>query len=628
MTIRQLLDHDITRVVVIDFETFYSQEFSLSKLPTQAYIEDPQFHIIGVGCIDSTTPNRYHWIPSPDAAARFIRELNLEAPGTLTVAHNVMFDGGVLEYHLGVRPWMYFCTMMGARPHLVPFTPQQKMSLAALETHVDVGPKMGFVAQAKGKRYVDFTSDELSRYGDYCVRDCEICLALAQLIIPNLPWDELLLLDSTIKMFTRPRLRLNRKVLSTYLAQLKFDKAVLLEQSGVKDPTQLRSNERFADLLVAHGLMKSDLPKKISPTTGKETYAFARTDKAFKAVVLESDNEMIQALGAARVGFKSTLAESRAQRLLDISVLPSGLFGAPLLYWGAHTGRFSGFDSLNLQNLPRGSALRKAIIALPGFRVVSGDLSQIEARILAALAGETKLLNIFALGLDPYRAFATIVYQVPYDQVTSFQRRVCKSAILGLGFGMSGDRFAEYLAINGVIGLSRREINALVYDHYRGTYARIPNLWDEAASWLRILQGLAPPKRYKCIFIAKGFIGLPNGMVLHYPNCGFAGGEGELHYGIGKRTKIYPAKVVENVVQALARIAMTRAVLWLQVRNIYPVLSVHDEPIYVAHKTNWPKLARAVRYALSRELPWLPGLKIDCEVKVGLSYGNSHAAPT
>lgn len=390
------------RIITLDFESFYAQDYSLNFMPMQEYILDPRFEVIGVAVsIDGAYPR---WVPGHGAAHLYLQSLNLKEPGTIVVAHNAMFDGGILEFQLGIRPWIYFCTMMGARPNLVPITSNGRMSLAALAEHVpEVGDKGGFITHAKGKRFHDFTTSQLSEYGDYCIRDTAICEALYRKITANMPSGEQDLLDLTIKKFTRPQVKLDSSVLAQELQRIRTDKARLLERVGMSDAKELNSNPKFAQALVGAGLPEAQVPRKLSPATNKETFAFAKTDAEFRALK-DHPNETVQALVAARMGHKSTLAETRTERFLTLSQFDR--FAVPLLYWGARPGRFSGYDKLNCQNLPRKGALRKAIKAPKGYKIVAGDLSQIEARMVALLAGEQKLLNQFAAGVDVYSHFA------------------------------------------------------------------------------------------------------------------------------------------------------------------------------------------------------------------------------
>jgi len=605
----------VNRVFVVDAETFYSKEYSLTVLPMQEYILDPRFEVIGWG----VSENFKHpvWLPG-NYGIQHLMQQELDRPGTLVVAHNAFFDGGVLEYRMGVKPWMYLCTMMGARPTLIHKTDNARMSLANLAQLTNVGPKMGYVAKAKGKRYHKFTTQELSDYGDYCIRDVEVCTELAKSILSMLPADELRLLDLTIRKFTRPQVALSSSHLEAELTRVRSLKRQVLIDAGITDAAELRSNNKFAGLLERYGVTP---PMKVSPATRYTTWAFAKTDPEFKALKDHPD-EKVQALVAARLQHKSTQAETRAERFLGLSKFKR--FGIPLLYCGAHTSRFSGYDKLNLQNLPRGGLLRRSVTAPPGHVMVAVDLSQIEVRVAAVIANQRNLIDIFKEGRDPYKSFATQVYHgVSYDNVTHGQRRICKSAVLGLQYSMGVNAFIEYAAANG-IELSGAAARRLV-GTYRDVYSKIAQMWEVAGKhWIPILAGRGTHTclRVGPLFIAKGFIGLPNGMSIKYRDISHAP-DGTVEYGPPKARKyIYGGKTIENTIQALARILMTDAELWLAKRGVRAAFSVHDELLFVCRKEMALKLVRALDFATTRSTPWMKDMPVECEVKLGSSYGN------
>ena len=135
--------------------------------------------------------------------------------------------------------------------------------------------------------------------------------------------------------------------------------------------------------------------------TGKQIPAFAKTDQ-FMADLQEHPDPDVQALAAARLGLRSTIEETRSQRLLSIALLPwpngKKMLPVPLRYAAAHTHRLGGDWKINLQNLPSGrggakTKLRKALRAGPGEKVIVIDLSQIECRITAWLVGEKGLVR-------------------------------------------------------------------------------------------------------------------------------------------------------------------------------------------------------------------------------------------
>jgi len=212
------------------------------------------------------------------------------------------------------------------------------------------------------------------------------------------PQQELQLIDRTLRMFIEPTLDLDLFLLEQHLEEVRERKDKLLRDANITDKKDLMSNNRFAELLTSLGV---EPPKKISPTTGKETFAFAKSDEEFKAL-LEHDDDKVQSLVSARLGTKSTLEETRTERFISIG--KRGLLPVPIRYYAAHTGRWGGQDKINLQNLPsRGQnakKLKSSIIAPEGHTLIDADSAQIEARVLAWLAGQNDLVSQFANGED------------------------------------------------------------------------------------------------------------------------------------------------------------------------------------------------------------------------------------
>jgi DNA polymerase bacteriophage-type len=116
-----------------------------------------------------------------------------------------------------------------------------------------------------------------------------------------------------------------------------------------------------------------------------------------------------------------------------------GKLPIPLKYYGAHTGRWAGSDKVNFQNLPsrdkKKKTLKNAVIAPEGYMVINCDSSQIEARVLAWLAGQDDVVKAFAEGRDVYSEFATKIYKKPISKANPIERFVGKTCILGLGYG-------------------------------------------------------------------------------------------------------------------------------------------------------------------------------------------------
>lgn len=325
--------------VTVDLETFYDEKFSLSRMTTEEYIRDPQFEVIGVGMkIDD---EETQWFSGTHAEIK--AWLNqVDWTNSAMLCHNTQFDGAILAWIFDIVPAYYFDTLCMARAkHGV----DVGGSLKALVERYKLGAKGTEVVDAKGKRRLDFTAAELDRYGKYCINDVDLTFKLFSAFVADyFPQSELDLIDLTLRMYTEPVLRVDDALLVGRLEEIKQEKSSLLR--GLMDlldvgqeeevRSKLASNPQFAAILKDFGV---EPPTKISPTTGKETYALAKNDEGF-IELLENSEPHIQQLCAVRLGTKSTIEESRIERFISIGARNKGLLPIPLKYYGAHTGRW------------------------------------------------------------------------------------------------------------------------------------------------------------------------------------------------------------------------------------------------------------------------------------------------
>lgn len=367
-------------IITLDFETYYDREFSLSKITTEEYVRDDRFEVIGVAVKEND--NETKWLSGTgEEVCGFLRQYNWQS--SFALAHNAMFDASILTWRFGIKPLAWLDTLSMAR---AVHGTEIGNSLAKLVEYYELGKKGTEVINALGKHKKDFNKAEIDAYGGYCINDVELTYELFLRLLPNFKQPELKLIDITVKMFSEPTLELDTPLLEAHLEDVKNRKELLL-QAVQQDREALMSNQKFAELLRQFGV---EPPTKISPTTGQETLAMAKSDEGFKALA-EHPDERVQALVAARLGNKSTLEETRTDRFINIS--KRGKMPVPLSYYAAHTGRWGGADKINLQNLPsrgaNGGKLKKAIMAPKGHVIIDADSAQIEARVLAWLAGQT-----------------------------------------------------------------------------------------------------------------------------------------------------------------------------------------------------------------------------------------------
>jgi DNA polymerase I-like protein with 3'-5' exonuclease and polymerase domains len=456
-------------IITIDFETYYDKEYSLSKITTEEYVRHKQFEVIGVGV--KVDDGKTEWYSGPKEKVRFWLG-KFKWSEALVLAQNTAFDGAIMSWHFGIKPKGWLDTMcMGRALHGV----DASASLKALAERYEVGAKGDEVVAALGKRRDDFTEEELERYGSYCRNDVELTYAIFQKMMKKFPAKELKVIDVTLRMFIDPRLELDLPLLEQHLEDVIKKKEKLLEIAAA-NKKDLMSNDKFAELLKQLGV---DPPTKISARTGKEAWAFAKTDENFKELQ-EHPNLKVQALVAARLGNKTTLEETRTQRFIDIA--GRGRLPVPIKYYAAHTGRWGGDDKINLQNLPsRGQnagKLKDSIKPPPGYVLIDADSSQIEARTVAWIAGQTDLVEAFENGEDVYKIMASAIYSKDVADVTKEERFVGKTTILGAGYGMGAEKFQLQLKIFGV-DIPVNECKKII-DIYRQTYPKIPALWRQA----------------------------------------------------------------------------------------------------------------------------------------------------
>jgi DNA polymerase I-like protein with 3'-5' exonuclease and polymerase domains len=605
------------KIITIDFETFYSREFSLSKMTTEEYIRSPDFEVIGVAV--KVNYEKTVWFSGTKAdTAKFLRGYDWD--NSIGLAHNAVFDFAILNWHFDLRPKKIADTLSMAR---AVHGTEVGGSLAALTKHYELGEKGTEVLDAMGKRRIDFDSAELHRYGLYCINDVDLTYRLFECLAGGFPTSELNLIDLTIRMFTEPVLELDVTRLKNHLTIVQDRKEELLNEIDA-DKDMLMSNPKFAEILKRQGV---EPPTKISATTNKETFAFSKSDEEFKAL-LEHNNTVVQALVAARLGVKSTLEETRTERF--IAIAGRGKLPIPLRYYAAHTGRWGGDDKVNMQNLPRTSPLKNAIFAPQGYMFIDSDSSQIEARTLAWLAEQNDLVDAFERGEDVYKIMASAIYGKAESEVTKEERFVGKTTILGAGYGMGPIKFKNQLKVFGV-DLPQEECQRIIRV-YRETYPRIPQLWRQAGDALVAIANeqtaILGREGVLAVEGSKG-IRLPNNLFIKYPNLRRwvnDQGKEELVYDTKKGkavipNRIYGGKVIENVCQALARIVIGEQML--RVAKKYKVaMTVHDAIGCIVPEHEAQTGREYVEMCMRLRPTWALDLPLNCESGVGRTYGD------
>ena len=641
------------KTLVLDFETRWdSKEYTLSKLTTEEYIRSPKFKAFGLGW-KWFGEDKKEWVTHDDIPA-WVSSIDWD--NTNILAHNAQFDVSILAWVYGVRPKFILDSLSMARALR---GVEVGNSLATLAEAFGLPPKGQAVHSTNGLAEITFEMEK--ELAEYCLHDVFLCEEVFKRLVKGYPKSELKLIDMTLKMFINPVLELDKEILVDAIEIERHKRESLLEKIGIEE-SALASNDQFAKVLERLGVVP---PRKISKTTGKEAYAFAKNDALFQAL-LNSDNEDIALICEARLKVKSTLERTRAQRFLDIS--ERGTLPVPLNYYGAHTGRWSASkgSGLNLQNLKRGSFLRQAIKAPKGKTLVVCDLAQIEPRVLAYLADYESLLQIFTSGQDAYASFGAQMFNIPGLTKTSHPdlRQSAKSALLGCGYGMGWASFSAQL-LTGFLGapptlytkdfakqlgvteqtvadflaweknlelLSKiphtcttKEllIHALaakeIISKYREAAYPVVGFWNLCNSLLQHSLFKGKPYQHKCLTFEKERIILPSGLALRYPDL--RSENAQWVYGSDSK-KLYGGKLTENIVQAVARCVMTDGMLRIQEK--YPcVLTVHDEVVALVPEDDAEEAEKWVLAQMVMDPEYMKGIPLDAEASCAKRYGDA-----
>ena len=647
------------RILCIDFETRWSsKDYTLSKMTTEEYIRDTRFTAFGACVHEFGTDSPIVWVGGAGLREYFS---DIDWGRTAVLAHNAQFDISILEWVYNAHPTFIFDTLSMARALR---GVEVGNSLAKLAADFGLPPKGNAVHSTDGMAELDPLVE--SELADYCKHDVYLCERIFDRLVKGYPSKELQLIDMTLKMYTRPVLQLDQKMLIQALSEEGNIREALLQRLNIAE-SELASNPKFAQILTNLGVAP---PTKISKTTGKPTLALAKNDALFQAL-LNGANEDVALLCEARLKVKSTTERTRAQRFLDIS--QRGPLPVPLSYYGAQTGRWTAAkgSAINMQNLKRGSFLRKAIMAPDAHQLVVGDLSQIEPRVLAWLADYNDMLDIFRAGGDPYAAFGGQMFNIPGLTKASHPelRQSAKSALLGCGYGLGWASFASQL-LTGFLGAppvryerafskalnvnkdmaerflewSETEVKLRdiphtctyaelvhhaiaakrIIDIYRATASPVVSFWDMCSSLLVSALVNGKEHTHKCLTFRKGEIELPNGMCLRYPDLREVKDEkGRSQWVYGPdATKLYAGKITNNVTQALARVVMTDGML--RVSKRYPVVgTVHDELIALVPDSEVEEAKTWVLAQMTMEPRYMPGIPLSADGGAHRRYGEA-----
>ena len=652
------------RIITIDFETYWNSKdkYSLAKMGPIEYIRDSRFY---VQCMGFRIDHGQTFVVPAGHIRKTINALRLDEPGTVVVGHNINgFDALVLSEHYGVRPYMILDTI--SMMNWLGLSRVMSCSHKTLTAALGHGVKQAGTVVSDGKKHIsDFTPEDWKFFMRYCADDVIQCSENFFTMLPMVTnSDALRLMSITAKMATEPVFVPDEAMLDEYVKKLDADtEAKRNELSHIFNFENseamlkaIRSRSQFPKLLESLGC---PCPMKWSEKQQKNIPAISKTDLEFTAL-LEHSDERVVALVRARLEQNSSIQKSRANNLLTFSGKPIPIM---LGVYKAHTGRYTAgnegtSDGLNFQNLskrdPSKLAIRESIKAPAGYKVVACDSSQIEARILAWVAGQEDLVAQFRDGRDPYAEMASKIFgqtaqeihdgakqnDHPEHNKLKMERNVGKTAVLQLGYGSGATKFSETLLRSGIKLDEDLNIHSQKAQHahavYRNANPYITALWKYADQVIRFLASVQELKEYgtfgahnefsygraliPCTQMNCAYLGLPNGYRLWYPNLRFYEGQtiyDRITHGKPTPTKIYSGAIVENLCQAYAFMMLGWQACRMQERGIDLKANIHDAWITVVPEDKAEETKRIMEECMSAVPDWLAGFPVGCEAEIG-----------
>lgn len=632
------------KFLFVDFETYFDKDYSLKKLTTEEYIRDPRFELQLCSIYDIET--KVDFVVAGLAQTRSVLQ-QYDWSDRILVAHNAFFDGAIAAWWCGVRPRGYLCTQQIWRTlGLGVFGGESLAAVIAYGTMMgwDVEPKDSeALTEVQGLRWDDMTPAQQLRLADYCRSDGKNCYEIFRHLAPQMPPTELFVMSESMRCFTEPRILLDAKKLKKIHNKKKRDTLRVMHKAGVSDIGELRSDAKFFNLLESALPAGEAVPAKTN-AAGIVKPAFAKTDQAFTDLLMHP-SETVRNLVQARLETKSTITQSRTERLHGIAT--RGAWPVHLNFGKAHTLRFGGGGKVNPQNLSGTDGIRHTLKAPKGSVYVVVDLSQIEARFVAYLAGQWDLVKAFADGVDVYCRFGNNSGLFDYEitRETYGERFMCKGIVLGGGFGASHramERQIKSMAFKLGLDINLDVDWVALNKSYRAQNRNIQRLWWDTDRVLKNMARGAKEIRFGTdglVHFAQteqgpAFI-MPNDLKIFYRNLRLDKYD-DLSFEklLGKnvaRTHIYGAMATENYTQCLAGLFLREC--WANIvhrgraAGLFEygpvVLQVHDELVMLVKEIHAQALLKLSLEVMSNPPTWAPKLPVAAEGDIAHTYAGA-----
>ncbi len=633
-------------IVTIDFETYWDQEYTLSKQewPTVRYVTSDKFEATGVGIRADERTGFYDPNLIEKALGRLQEKYGDDLENCVVVMQNAFFDALILHEHYNIRPKYILDTKQ-----IASFLEARKSHhLRDMAEEYGLEPK-GDTKQFRGLHWDDMTEEQRDALGGYCNNDVNITAKLLQRMLPLVtnPELELPLMNHTTQLFLQKNFKFDFMLAMELKGKMEKQADKIAKELG-HTRAVISGNKTFF-VLMQEALppgervpMKQGKPCKTNPTG--MIPAFAKNDEGMKALINHSDDK-VRKLAEARQAVKSwPLHVKRVYNMIQQAKASDGYFRIPLKYAGAHTIRWSGCEGVNCQNFgskadPLINQVRNLLLADDGKVLVTGDSGAIEARGLAWIAGQDDLIESFKQGRDVYSEFASKLLGRPvrkpkdYDpepvaKILGADRNYGKDYILGAGYGMGATRMLVEIrkrpAFNEKIKRGEIDVSTCKRDikFYRQTYSMIPKFWGDVEKAFKVVTKYSDQVRTvgPLVFYSKGmmvFLRLPSGRELRYPHCTIRRADSSIrwHYG-----HLWGGSITENIVQSMCRDLLGFWILECEKAGLPIVIHVHDDMTTMVPKEDEEGAQMTMEKIMLTKPAWAEGLPLAVESHTGDRY--------
>lgn len=591
------------KTAAIDFETYYDDKVSITIQGTRNYILHPEFDAYMV-TIKTTTGITYAGPPKDFDWDQ------ISGPGWEWVHHNASFDEIILIRlrHTGVIPASAEPESTHCTADLCAYLGGPRNLAGASKFFLNEEVSKDTRSAMKGQKWADMTPDFREEVTKYALRDAELTLDLWVKFSSQWPPAERLLSRHTRKM-AWDGIPIDIDALDKAIPELEkrnWEAGTLIPWYHEGDekplsPKALAEECRKVGIEPPPSLAKDSVDCALWEDKYGDTYPWVGAMREFRRTNIFL--ERLRAMRARVVG---------------------GDMNFGMLYFGASvTGRWSGADGVNVQNLPSkpmfGVDFRSLLKAPPGYVFLNADLSQIEPRCLAWLCGDNDLLDALRRGVAIYEAHARATMGWTGGKLKNedpSQYALAKARVLSLGYGAGAEKF-EMMARGYGVTLTREQADSVV----TAFRAASPLICGRNGIWNTLQQGMTRSAAKKEDY----HVELPSGRILRYMRPSQLGGlSAETVSGRGiVRKKWWGGSLTENLTQATAREVFASFIPIIEYELGLPVLfHVHDELTCLVQEDKAEDALRDLLTVMRTPPSFMPDLPLDAEGKIVATYPN------